>query len=223
MDITEEDFLKTWKAVCKENEQLLVNNWNKDYTNVILGKNNQDSIVVKIKDRLKSKFESIDIHQEYYSCDVVFYEEQDMVKREDLKISNAPLNLKGVYLKSLPIHFEHENLISDSWKEIVQFQNIPGKLNVLVTYPKNRDGEYQEEINKIIDRYKNVLADDLKSKQDASDKEKIRILVIFGVLKESSINWYGYKLENGKFNPISNNGNQSLSEEILDKNSKSNR
>ena len=68
--ITEYEFFKIWKDTCKDKETDLVDAWNKNYTNVILGRNNSESIMNKIKEKLNNiggqKSDDVwELHQEY--------------------------------------------------------------------------------------------------------------------------------------------------------------
>lgn len=128
--IPEEEFFKIWKDTCSKKEELL-KTWNKNYTNVILGRNNPVSIMNQIKEELnkkggqKSDEETNDewnIHQEYYSSDVVFYKKYNMLEENPFseikcKWGKSPSGFSGVYLKHIDIHLEHENNIKKSWKK----------------------------------------------------------------------------------------------------------
>lgn len=189
--ITEEEFFKIWKETCKEKETDLVNFWEKNYTHAILGRKNDDSIVNKIKNQLGKDWE---LHQEYYSSDVILYREENRIKENPFSKINSewgksPSGFSGVYLKHIDIHLEHENNIKKSWEEIIQLQNVPGDLNVLVTYPLTNE---QNEIDQVIEALNKIIF----------KNEEFHILVVFGNKDKAQINWQGYSLKNGKLEKI---------------------
>lgn len=189
-DIDEKTFFEKWKKACEENkEKNLVANWSdkniRSY--IILGekglkKKNLKNIERKINDlsdkksvveSIKESFKgSVDLHQEYYSADVVYYSENDNVSK------------KSVLLNHIVIHLEHENIIDKSLEEIAQLQIIPGDLNVLVTYPN-----YPSTENKKIQRQLNNYEESMNEKFDK------KLLVIFGFLNmtNNTVTWIGYK------------------------------
>lgn len=193
-------FFEKWKTACegkKEND--LVTNW-KDtnmYSYLILGekglkKKNLKNIERKINDlsdkksvveSIKESFKgSVDLHQEYYSADVVYYSENDNVSK------------KSVLLNHIVIHLEHENIIDKSLEEIAQLQIIPGDLNVLVTYPN-----YSSKDNKIQDQLNNY-------EESMNEKFDKKLLIIFGFLNttNNTVTWIGYKFNKAekKFIPV---------------------
>ena len=197
--ITEYEFFKIWKDTCKDKETDLVDAWNKNYTNVILGRNNSESIMNKIKEKLNNiggqKSDDVwELHQEYYSSDVIFYREENRINENPFSKINSewgksPSRFSGVYLKHIDIHLEHENNIKKSWEEIIQLQNVPGDLNVLVTYPMT---EKDNEITQVSESLAQIIF----------NKNEFHLLVIFGNKDNTQINWQGYLLKNGKLEEI---------------------
>lgn len=196
-EIDEETFFEKWKDACEgKKEKDLVTNW-KDtnmYSYLILGekglkKKNFKNIERKINDLsdkksvvellLKSMKKNIDknldLHQEYYSADVVYYSKIDNISK------------KSVLLNHIVIHLEHENIIDKSLEEIAQLQIIPGDLDVLVTYPNYsfiEDGKIKEQLNKY--------------KESMNEKFDKKLLIIFGFLDDTNsskktVTWKGYK------------------------------
>ena len=188
-------FYNAWKTVCSDNEDAIIQAWDsgkwKQYTDLFLGKSNQNSILVLLQQELK-----LEIYQEYYSCDAVFYKSSDCLDYNDIEIlcpqtsRKTPPIFNQTWLKKIRIHFEHENDIRTSWKEMMQFCVIPGELNVLVTYPNDKD-ESQNALN----CYNKILC-------DASFRNNV--LIIFGTHAKGSttITWDGYLFESNKFNKI---------------------
>ena len=172
-EITEEKFFDIWKKVCKGKESELVKAWDKGgkkYSDVVLGHENSESVVCGIKNGLTG----YDLQQEYYSCDVVYYKDEDFIEQNPLKKRNrkTPGNINGVWLTTIRIHLEHENDINTSWQEIAQLSVIPGcELNVLVTYPEFDD---YKDLSRILDKYAKLLA----------NRNTMKLLVVFGFLKE---------------------------------------
>ena len=129
MAITAKEFFNIWKEVCESEttEKELLRAWSKgpvaSYSEVVLGRKNVNSIVVEVLKLLNKKInDRYDIHQEYYSCDVAFYEKDKMLEKVDEvfgKKRNRGLN--SVWLKEISIHMEHENDISFSWQEITEY------------------------------------------------------------------------------------------------------
>lgn len=205
MAITAKEFFDIWKEVCGENEteKELLEAWKpnsvKSYTEKVLGRNNQDSVLMKVLNKLKEKGD-YDIHQEYYACDAVFYN-----KKEHL-ISNVPdgfgkkrnRGLNAVWLKGIAIHFEHENDINFSWQEITQLLVIPGKeLNVLVTYPEFSITNNTEKEKELLQNYEKLLnLEDEEETENETESQNPKILLIFGykekVNDKDKIIWHGF-------------------------------
>ena len=198
-EISEEDFFAKWKEACNGGiEKLLIENWNKApiYSFLILGEKGikrnifdaigrdikdlygKKSVVEKIKESLGPGF---DLHQEYYSADVVYYRKENNISE------------KSVWLNHIDIHLEHENVIEKSLEEIAQLQTLPGDLNVLVTYPNWGNDS---------DKVKNLLKDYADKINKKFDK---KLLVVFGFLEDGnkSIYWEGHKFNQGEFIEIS--------------------
>lgn len=202
--ISEERFFEIWKKVCKDKESELVKAWKstgKEYTDVVLGRNNSESVICKIKSKLCNG--EYDLQQEYYSCDVVYYKDNDCVTENPINKTNSktirktPGDVNGVWLKKIRIHLEHENDIKNSWQEITQLCVMPGReLNVLVTYPNN-EGDSKN----IINAYKSIL-----SGNDSCKSDSFHLLVIFGFLEgtsgKKSIEWKGWKWDGTELNEI---------------------
>lgn len=200
-EITEEKFFDIWKKVCKDKESELVDAWKstgKRYTEVVLGKDNSESVVCKVKSKINN--DEYDLQQEYYSCDVVYYKNGDYIDRNPIKATSerrTPGEINGVWLKTIRIHLEHENDIKNSWQEITQLCVMPGReLNVLVTYPNN-EGDSKN----IINAYKSIL-----SGNDSCKSDSFHLLVIFGFLEgtsgKKSIEWKGWKWDGTELNEI---------------------
>lgn len=185
------DFFAYWEQICTENESEIIDAWESGswgkYTDVILGKANNSSILVQIQ----QKIDNIDFYQEYYSCDAVFFYPEDCLERKDLEkilppiADDVPPTFAGTWLKKIRIHFEHENDIKTSWHEIIQICNIPGELNVLVTYPNN------DEKRETLRCYERILS--------STDFTK-RLLVIFGTHTKGTkeANWEGHEYDHAK-------------------------
>lgn len=144
-----------------------------------------------------------ELQEEYYNCDAVYYLEPDdrilskppvnsNPQKEKQSKGKQPKGLSGVWLKKIRIHLEHENNISSSWREISQLQTFAGELKVLVTYP-DCDATDNEKTKEILDAYKEIIKGD-----------DINLLVIFGFLDNKTIKWEGYEWENGNFERIEN-------------------
>ena len=94
---------------------------------------------------------------EYYNCDVVFYDKNNMLSTVPSIFTKSQTSLKSVWLKEISIHLEHENEIKNSWQEIIQIMNFPGKeLNILITYPKNHYLGNNEE-KEVLNGYKDII------------------------------------------------------------------
>ncbi len=199
-EITEERFFEFWKEVCKDKKTDLVKAWKstgKRYTEVVLGKDNSESVVCKIKSNLNNEY---DLQQEYYSCDVVYYKNGDYLDENPINATNpkkrrTPEEINGVWLKTIRIHLEHENDIKNSWQEITQLCVMPGReLNVLVTYPNEKDDS-----KNIINAYKSIL-----SENDSCKGDFFHLLIIFGFLndQQDGIEWKGWKWNGTELNEI---------------------
>ncbi|MDR0475397.1 MAG: hypothetical protein LBH43_17205 [Treponema sp.] len=74
-EVTNQQFFKLWKKVCKENEERLL--WLSDctaeYTNIIL--KNDNYIIEKIADEL-----GLEVNPEYYQIDAVLCDQSDYVR-----------------------------------------------------------------------------------------------------------------------------------------------
>lgn len=151
-----------------------------------MGPQNPNSILGKLKDEIH-----LSIYQEYYSCDAIFFNEDKCLKKEEIQdflsdeVINAPSPFNQCWVKEIEIHLGHENNIKNSWQEIMQFCVIPGKINVLITYPNHA------EENIAINCYKNILK---------SIDFKYDVLVIFGTHTkyENEVNWKGFKYNQEK-------------------------
>ena len=107
------------------------------------------------------------------------------------EVINAPSPFNQCWVKEIEIHLEHENNIKNAWQEIMQFCVIPGKINVLITYPN------QAEEKKALDCYEKILGSiDFQNK----------VLVIFGkhTKGKEKVTWTGfeYKKAAKKFEEI---------------------
>lgn len=195
-EINELELFNAWKGTCERTEiqKLLLSRWNSkrsDYSDVIFqGTENEKSVLDGVLNSLNIK--GLYFCPEYYHCDAAFYYDENRVKSNPFSKSQYPRGLNETWISKIEIHFEHENVIHDSWEEIIQLQNIPGELNVLVTYPEE---DSEENRKKILDIYlKNI------SNRDS------RFLIIFGQKKsECQIDWIGYKLGKEKFIGVNEN------------------
>ena len=121
-NITPELFFNLWNIVCKDKESDLVKRWTgtgKEYSNHILGRDNKESVIYEINKKLEEKEFLYEIHQEYYGCDVVFYNKEDLIQKNPLKcntMKKTPAGIDGVWLKNIRIHLEHENNIRTSFR-----------------------------------------------------------------------------------------------------------
>ena len=189
-------FFELWKQTCYEKKTEICGAWDSgsysEYTKVILGKTNNKSVLVELTTKLNEYENKVDFYQEYYSCDAVFFKEENTVKENeianllgiDMNKKKAPSTFNQTWIKQIQIHFEHENNIKSSWQEIMQFCAIPGELNVLVTYPNDED-----EKKTAIQTYEKLI----------SGSKLKNLLVIFGTHpNENVINWEGYKLANNR-------------------------
>lgn len=147
-------FFEIWKKACEESKTILSNNWyngSKAYTCAVLCENNNESVISRIKQQIKTF--GYEVYQEYYHCDVVFYKDAYRVKEITPWISkNGSKKISGTWLRQIEIHLEHENDSKKSWEELTQLLVLPGKkLNVLVTYPDKKDD------NTVKKAYENIL------------------------------------------------------------------
>ena len=200
--MTSKDFFQYWIKAYEIKKNEICSAWDsgswKKYTDVLSGSSNSDSVLVEVNKQIKQKHPNYDFYQEYYSCDAVFYDKDDILSEEIVnnlmrrKRTNAPGNAEGTWIKSIKIHFEHENNIKTSWQEIIQFCIIPGELNVLITYPDETD-----DANIAITCYQDIL-------NQANFKKDV--LIVFGTHKKNSkdIVWTGYTYKKNKLTQIKN-------------------
>lgn len=188
--MTEEEFFLAWKRTCEKDkiQDSLLSRWNSvkaDYSDVIfLGVDENKSVLDELCKELQ--VEKLHFCPEYYHCDAAFYIEDTRLKTNPFSKPKNTRGLNSTWLKQILVHFEHENNIDDSWEEIIQLQNIPGELNVLVTYPEENT---EEDRNKKLEVYYNEIAN-----------KDLKFLIIFGQKKSNTkIEWFGYKLEKYKF------------------------
>jgi uncharacterized protein (DUF2147 family) len=176
--MTGEQFFEIWKRVCKKHETQLVKKWNSlpAYTDVIF-----ESAGRNIPGIVKQIGEIIDmtVFREYYHLDAVFYDEGDLVKKAPPNKTWG--NRTGVWLRKMPIAFEHENNVGSAYQEVSHLITTNAEMKVLVTYADETDTDN--------------CATDFQSIVEGVDTKPI--LVIFGYQGESkdTIEWEGYVLD----------------------------
>lgn len=204
-----EEFFVYWQQVCEENKADICKAWDNgtysEYTDVILGRCNNESVITKLHQKIKETYE---VYQEYYSCDVIFFKNEDKLKMDDIKDlvdiqnNNTPSIFNQTWVKKIAIHLEHENTLKNSWHEIMQFCVIPGDLNVLITYP-NTD----KDINGALHCYEKIL-----------DSKEMQVLVIFGEHTKGTLelSWKGYTWDSKdkKFKQICTNEKWSINAKV---------
>lgn len=172
------EYFKIWKDICKINKSNLLKNWNKagEYTKIILKYEN--SITYQVARAL-----SLKIHYEYYSVDAIYYVDEDCVK-ENAKNKTWTQTNGGNWLTKFKIVFEHENIPygkNGAYQEISHLINLNSELKVLVTY---RDKEI---IRDFIEDLNSIILNDIL--------DETSILVIVGYKENNEIIWKGYVLK----------------------------
>ena len=129
-----EEFFVYWQQVCEENKADICKAWDNglysEYTDVILGRCNNESVITKLHQKIKETYE---VYQEYYLCDVIFFKNEDKLKMDDIKDlvdiqnNNTPSIFNQTWVKKIAIHLEHENTLKNSWQEIMQVLVIFGE------------------------------------------------------------------------------------------------
>ena len=168
------ELFNVWKQVCSNHEQKLLMNWSslKNYTNAVLY--NCDAVIYDFAKQL-----NLEIAQEYYSIDAVFYKPSD-------KVSPYPKNgtwtsIQGNWLKRIRIAFEHENCldgVKGGYQEISHLLILQADYKILVGYGERESIDYAEDYASII----------------TSSGHEDKILFIYGQTDGTSISWDGYIL-----------------------------
>ncbi len=154
-------FFQTWKEVCNDNKEILLENWtnNKTFTNLILY--NDNSIVSQIANKMQLLCYTGD-RTGYYGIDAVFYKNNNRVQNTG----------DQTWLTKIEIAFEHENVFSSYlYTEISRLLTSNANLKILVTYPNKNKNRIFDELRKCC----NNINDS--------------ILVIFGSINKKDIIW----------------------------------
>ena len=164
--ITPSTFFSLWKKFCRLSQDCLVENWRKRSVFSFEILRNDSSIVNHIAKELNLNFQ-----KEYYSHDVVFYEDDDII----------PESPEGnVWLRRIKIAFEHEHDYARTYQEVCHLATTNCELRVLVTYPECDEFD-------LLGRYRQILTYNPMVQNNG-------FLAIFGYYDPSdkSIIWDGY-------------------------------
>ncbi len=183
--VTPEKFYKIFlNEIRKSNIQSIPWNSNKEWTKKLL--KGEDCVMNQIANKINLVY-----CEEYWKLDGIFCEgfmPKNPLTQKDI--------IKDKWAYGIKIILEIENASSTLWKEI--WKLIPlfsAPLKVIITYPKN-----EEESEKIKNMIKNrVKSDDLFELH----KNKIKILLIFGINNNMKIVWQAFVYQNKKFKIIS--------------------
>ena len=184
MKISHKKFFDVWCQICKNEEKVLLNNWYRrpKKTNIIL--KNKNCITSQIAKQL-----DLEVFNEYYYHDAVFYIKSDIVK--EYPKNKTWKETGGCFLTTFQVAFEHENIITGKtggWQEICHLLTTNSELKVLVGY--------------LPEKKQNGCAEDFQSIIASQNDKNQSILLILGDQINNSITWNGYILMHDKYEKI---------------------
>jgi hypothetical protein len=175
--VTSIEFFNTWKSLALGHKRQLTHAWDncKQYTSIIL--NGQDCFLAKVAKELGL----LAYTRGYYSIDGILYSTKDL-------IPECPKD--QLWLRSIPIAFEHKNNFRNIHQEIAHLLITRADLYVIVTYPPEISEKHIDKFHQIFDGCSHVSELD----------EKENFLIILG--KIDPFEWKGYVYKTKGWKPL---------------------